>query len=247
MAAEDWIVWDDDEGCEEDPNAGDPVFDLEARTGGMWPTEADVRKSVSGKIRRSRDMSWQRNRAQTWVEIEDVAIVKKLDKSWLCRFPEGHERFVPISQTPGDFEPEVGTTVTLVVSDWISNKWDEEGPPEREEPVVVENCCCVRETDRALRVKVPGFSEELWIPKSKIDPSSEVQGDGDLGKLALDPWIAREKGIGPDAPVSYESVAQDVGRQRERREGHARPAAPAARRDDPSFQPPPDPDDDIPF
>lgn len=182
---------------------------------------------------------------ESWVDFEDVVFKKRTEKSWLCVFEDGTERFVPISQTPDDFDPEEGSKGTLTISEWLSKKWEEDGPPVKEEPVVVENCCCVRETAAALRVKVPGHDEAIWIPKSKIDKASDVQHDGDLGKLLLDPWIAREKGIGPDAPVSYESVAHDVGRQRERRDGPR--GTPREREADPSWSPPPDPDDDIPF
>ncbi len=180
---------------------------------------------------------------ETWVDFEDVLFKKRTEKSWLCVFEDGTERFVPLSQTPDDFDPEEGSTGTLTISEWLSKKWEEEGPPEKETPVTIDGATCLRETDRALQVRVGDRTE--WIPKSKIDRSSEVLHDGDMGKLVLDPWIAKEKGFGPDAPVDYARVAQDVGRQRERREG---PRGEARQREiDPSWSPPPDPDDDIPF
>jgi hypothetical protein len=38
-------------------------------------------------------------------------------------------------------------------------------------------------------------TEEVWIPKSQIDDSSEVQGEGDGGTLVISEWLAKEKGL----------------------------------------------------
>jgi hypothetical protein len=49
-------------------------------------------------------------------------------------------------------------------------------------------------TDKALLVVIPEHSEEpLWVPRSQIDESSEVQEDGDEGMLVVTEWIAKEK------------------------------------------------------
>lgn len=220
MAAEDWFdVWDDEYFIE----------GYEDRS----------------KKRRSSMTRWRK--PDKWVDFEGVLFRKRTEKSWLCVFEDGTERFVPISQTPDDFDPEEGSRGTLTVTEWIANKWEEDGPPEKEEAVTLEGATCLRETDRAIQVRVGDRVE--WLPKSKIMAESEVQGDGDMGKLVLDPWIAKEKGFGPDAPVSYERVAQDVGRERARGGPPGRkPAREAApRQQGMDWSPPPDPDDDIPF
>jgi hypothetical protein len=174
----------------------------------------------------------------TWTDFEDVEFKNESAKAILCKFSDGTERWVPISQTPNGFQWTVGETGTLTVSEWIANKWDEEGPPEKEPDVEVADCVVMRETAKALMIRVPGHGD-LWFPKTQIRDASECQNDGDRGKLVISEWIANQKGIGENAPVSYESVAHDVGRQREARDTHGQ--------DGPAFEPGPDDDDKIPF
>jgi len=47
------------------------------------------------------------------------------------------------------------------------------------------------ETDKAIMFSVNGVP--IWIPKSQIDESSEVQGKGDIGALIIPEWLAWEK------------------------------------------------------
>jgi hypothetical protein len=61
----------------------------------------------------------------------------------------------------------------------------------------------LRETEKALLVDVEG--EELWVPWSQVDceessfqPGCATEGsvkEGDVGRLVLSQWIAREKGL----------------------------------------------------
>jgi hypothetical protein len=203
----------------------------------MWMTTDEAAATTSGrKQKMTRFMT-----PETFVDFEDVEFKKESAKAVLCKFPEGHERWVPISQTPQDFSWTIGETGTLTVSQWISDKWDAEGPPEAEPDVTVDNCVVMKETARALLVAVPGAAEHLWFPKGQIRDSSECKNDGDRGKLVISEWIANQKGLGENAPVSYESVAHDVGRQREARapRGGGQAAASAFDADGG--------DDDIPF
>lgn len=48
------------------------------------------------------------------------------------------------------------------------------------------------ETDRALLCVFEDGREE-WIPKSQIQPDSEVNEKGDEGEIAIPTWLAEEK------------------------------------------------------
>lgn len=50
------------------------------------------------------------------------------------------------------------------------------------------------ETDRAL-LCVFEDGREYWIPKSQIQPDSEVMGKGDAGEIAIPTWLAEEKSL----------------------------------------------------
>lgn len=50
------------------------------------------------------------------------------------------------------------------------------------------------ETAKALLCVIDG--DEQWIPKSHIDPSSEIQSKDDSpGTLVITEWLAREKDL----------------------------------------------------
>jgi len=49
------------------------------------------------------------------------------------------------------------------------------------------------ETDKAILCLVG--KKEVWIPKSQIDDSSDVQGKGECGTLVIPEWLANEKGL----------------------------------------------------
>ncbi len=62
------------------------------------------------------------------------------------------------------------------------------------EPVTFDDCEAIRETDRALLVRIPDLDDqEVWIPKSQIHDDSEVYALGHVGALVLPGWLARKK------------------------------------------------------
>jgi hypothetical protein len=64
---------------------------------------------------------------------------------------------------------------------------------EPEEPVSIETVV-LRETDKAVLVEVEG--EQVWIPKSQIDPDSEITcKDDGPGTMLVSRWIAELKGL----------------------------------------------------
>jgi len=66
---------------------------------------------------------------------------------------------------------------------------DEDDPPWRQEGVE-----CIRETDRALLVRLED-GDEHWIPKSVIHDDSEVYELGGEGTLVVQGWFARKEGL----------------------------------------------------
>lgn len=56
----------------------------------------------------------------------------------------------------------------------------------------IENALCVRQTDRAILVRIPtdDGEEEHWIPSSQVDDDSEVYGMDDGGTLVISEWFA---------------------------------------------------------
>jgi hypothetical protein len=56
-----------------------------------------------------------------------------------------------------------------------------------------ENVVCIRETDKAILVRIDGA--EHWIPQSQVSDDSEVWHEGDEGKLVVSEWIAKQKGL----------------------------------------------------
>jgi hypothetical protein len=47
------------------------------------------------------------------------------------------------------------------------------------------------ETDKAILCVID--DKEVWIPKSQVDQSSDVQSKGDSGTLVIPEWLAIEK------------------------------------------------------
>lgn len=58
--------------------------------------------------------------------------------------------------------------------------------------VVIHDCRCERETDKALLVNLGGSSQ--WVPKSQIHDDSHVFEEDGEGDLIVSKWIADEKG-----------------------------------------------------
>lgn len=59
--------------------------------------------------------------------------------------------------------------------------------------VELDDVTCKAETDKALLCDIDG--EEIWIPLSQVDDSSEVQSKGDEGTLIITKWCAEQKGL----------------------------------------------------
>lgn len=52
---------------------------------------------------------------------------------------------------------------------------------------------CVKETEKALLLVIDG--DEVWCPKSVIGDDSDIQGDGDTGRLVVQEWWAEKEGL----------------------------------------------------
>ena len=66
----------------------------------------------------------------------------------------------------------------------------------RFQPVSIEDAVAIRETDKALLVRVGADGDdqkEVWIPKSQILDDSEVFEMGGEGTLVVPRWIVEEK------------------------------------------------------
>jgi hypothetical protein len=73
---------------------------------------------------------------------------------------------------------------------------------EDEEPVDVKHVRCLREAGPKTVVVVPcdpatganlSALHEVMIPRSQVDPSSEVKKPGDKGTLTIPRWLARDR------------------------------------------------------
>lgn len=52
------------------------------------------------------------------------------------------------------------------------------------------------ETEKAIKVKIPGVALALWLPKSQLhQDDNEVWEEEDVGVLVLSKWIAEQKGL----------------------------------------------------
>jgi hypothetical protein len=135
----------------------------------------------------------------TMIDRRDVA---RRERSVLCRFEDGEERFVPRNQCPSDqYWPEdAGEVFELEVAQWMVEQW--ESTPV-EEPVKLAGVVALRETAKALQVRLADGQEE-WVAKSGIAKGSPVAGDGDRGELWVLRWLAEKKGwpAGGAAPAS---------------------------------------------
>lgn len=68
-----------------------------------------------------------------------------------------------------------------------------------EEYVTIEDCRVIRETPKAILIKVPSSIDEHWIPKSQIHDDSEVYGNSEDGRgpgdLIIPCWLAEAKDL----------------------------------------------------
>lgn len=63
------------------------------------------------------------------------------------------------------------------------------------EPVEVEDIEVLREAGKALVCKRLGDIEEFLIPRSQIDPTSNVREIGDIGTLTIPEWLALDRDL----------------------------------------------------
>lgn len=158
----------------------------------------------------ARDMN--REKEEEWVTIPDVKFLNRTDRAVLVKFPGAGQRWVPISQTPDDFDPEIPSEGDLVVTEWFSNKLEEEGE-EEEEDVTLPNTVVLRESDKAIQVRLADGATH-WIPKTQIRETSEVQNDGDRGKLVVSAWIAEQKDLLGEEPKEMPNITDRVSKKK---------------------------------
>lgn len=129
--------------------------------------------------------------------------MEKMEKSVLCRFPDGEERFVSRAQCPSDqmWPDEEDQLFDLEVSSWMVSVWNETPP---EQPVKIADVLCLRETAKAIQVRLPSGGTPEWLPLKGLHRESPVRGDGDRGELWVLPWAAKMKGWDDSAHVAAE-------------------------------------------
>ncbi len=65
-----------------------------------------------------------------------------------------------------------------------------------EEHVTLDGVELIKNTGKAVLVRIPDSDENIWIPRSHIiaDESDDLD-EGEIGTLTITAWIARQKGI----------------------------------------------------
>lgn len=67
--------------------------------------------------------------------------------------------------------------------------------PSFEHTVTFEDVELVRETERAILVKIPELDITTWIPKSQVDDESEVGNEDDVGCLIISRFWAEKESM----------------------------------------------------
>lgn len=67
-------------------------------------------------------------------------------------------------------------------------------PDDREHEVAYIQARCKVETEKAILCELE-TGEDLWVPKSLVEPDSQVTGRGDEGELAIPWWFADKEGV----------------------------------------------------
>lgn len=62
-----------------------------------------------------------------------------------------------------------------------------------EDDVTLESVKVVAATAKAICVEVD--DEEHWIPRSRVLDGTEVEERGDVGRLVIPAWLARDRGL----------------------------------------------------
>jgi hypothetical protein len=64
----------------------------------------------------------------------------------------------------------------------------------RNDPTEIENCTCVGEVAKAIRVTNHDTGTTEWFPRSLIEHDSDIRKTGDKGSLIVPRWIAEDRG-----------------------------------------------------
>lgn len=67
--------------------------------------------------------------------------------------------------------------------------------PKFADRIDIAGCETVRDTEKAILVKIPRHEGEVWIPRSQIDDQSHVGHLPGIGELLISKWIAEQKGL----------------------------------------------------
>jgi hypothetical protein len=124
-------------------------------------------------------------------DFPDVEILRETDKAWHVRFPGNPKaKWCPKSKCCLD-------KGTLSVPEWLLEAWEEEDgfSPDRPNPedyVEFSDCICLKESEKALWVQIPGRGRH-WVPKSQVLDTSQIQQDSDQGTLVITAYIANAK------------------------------------------------------
>ena len=86
------------------------------------------------------------------------------------------------------------------------------------EIVTIRNTAAVRETERALLVRFDDASEH-WIPRSQIQPGSEIAGIDDTGNLIVSQWFADNSNLFGNGRPAKAAPAKTGGRPLENKPG----------------------------
>jgi len=51
----------------------------------------------------------------------------------------------------------------------------------------------IRDSGKALLVRLEDVGDDVWVPKSALDASNDVWEEGDVGTLVVEGWLARKE------------------------------------------------------
>lgn len=146
-----------------------------------------------------------------YTEIEDVTFKRESGsgKAFLCKW-QGTSQWVPKSQiSPDQDELEEGTTGSLLVRDFIVDRWFDDKP--EDDTVSVGQATVLQESAKALRVRLKDLdNKETWIPKAVIADDSEVKEDPDRGDLKILKNFAEREHLLADSSEPERNAGEEV-------------------------------------
>lgn len=86
------------------------------------------------------------------------------------------------------------------------------------ETVTIRSCAATRETDKAVLVVFESGTEH-WIPKSQLQPGSEVRARGDQGDVVVSQWFADNSNLFGNGRPAKAAPAKTGGRPLENKPG----------------------------